>query len=284
MQINRRQFLSIAAAVSLSVTSVALLPACAQSQPNSWITTWTASPMAPRGVIPSSFSNRTVRQIVRVSIGGRKVRLGLSNEFGTEPLLIGAASVALAGREIACGGQHALTFGGSKSIIILLGAPALSDPVELDLAPLSELTVSLYLHERRFLDVRDESGLPPTPEGLRQRRELTLRAKCEHSPVMASINALQTFREDMQQSIHGRRCRCLHDPLDSDHDLWALPRRLGGSGLCGEHYVVLRARGRSAAGEQARFLSGDNLRKRCRATADSAGNGVLVQRGLKFWT
>ena len=31
-------------------------------------------------------------------------------------------------------------------------------------------------HERRFRDVRGESGLPPTPEGLRQRSEPTLSA------------------------------------------------------------------------------------------------------------
>jgi hypothetical protein len=36
-------------------------------------------------------------------------------------------------------------------------------------------------HERRFRDVRDESGLPPTPERLRRCSEPTLRAKggCE---------------------------------------------------------------------------------------------------------
>jgi hypothetical protein len=59
----------------------ATIPAIAQS----WISTWTASPQPPRGVMPTSFSNQTVRQIVRVSIGGSKVRIRLSNEFGTKP-------------------------------------------------------------------------------------------------------------------------------------------------------------------------------------------------------
>lgn len=119
----------------------------AQAQTNPWISTWTASPQSPRGVMPTTFSNRTVRQIVRVSIGGNKIRIRLSNEFGNKPVMIGAASVGLAGRtsDAAPGSLHPITFGGAKSIIIPPGAPALSDPVELAVAPLAELAVSLYL-------------------------------------------------------------------------------------------------------------------------------------------
>src|SRR5215470_19486485 len=91
-----RHLLPVVAAVALSVTS-ALAPAGAKAQTNAWISSWTASPMAPRGVMPASFSNRTIRQIVHLSVGGNKVRLRLSNEFGTKPVLIGAASVAMAG-------------------------------------------------------------------------------------------------------------------------------------------------------------------------------------------
>src|SRR6266700_7207322 len=79
----------------------ATIPAIAQS----WISTWTASPQPPRGVMPASLSNQTVRQIVRVSVGGSKVRIRLSNEFGSKPVLIGAASVGLAerGKDIVAG-------------------------------------------------------------------------------------------------------------------------------------------------------------------------------------
>ena len=45
-------------------------------------------------------------------------------------------------------------------------------------------------HERRFRDVRDKSGPPPTPEGLRQRSELTLRAKMSHSTHFAGAAGL----------------------------------------------------------------------------------------------
>src|SRR5215468_5920661 len=156
-----RHLLPVLAAAALSVNSSVLLPASAQVQTNSWISSWTASPQAPRGVIPTSFSNRTIRQIVHLSVGGSKVRLRLSNEFGTKPVLIGAASIATAGggSNIASGSVRPLTFGGSKSVIIPPGAPALSDPVELNVAPLSDLAVSLYLPAATDLGTVHATGL-----------------------------------------------------------------------------------------------------------------------------
>src|SRR5262249_22775971 len=111
-----RQLLPVLAAAALSVTAFALSPASAQVQTNAWISSWTASPMGPRGVMPASFSNRTIRQIVHLSIGGNKVRVRLSNEFGAKPVLIGAASVAMAGgtSEVVPASLRPLTFGGAK--------------------------------------------------------------------------------------------------------------------------------------------------------------------------
>ena len=126
-----------------------------------WVGTWTASPQPPRGVMPASFSNQTVRQIVRVSIGGSKVRIRLSNEFGSKPVQIGAASVGLAGKsaEIVAGSLRPLTFGGAKKITLLPGAPALSDPVELNVAPLSDLAIDLYLPAATELATVHQVGL-----------------------------------------------------------------------------------------------------------------------------
>jgi len=111
--------------------------------------------------MPTSFSNRTIRQVVHLSIGGNKIRLRLSNEFGTKPVLIGAASVAMAGAgsDIASASLRPLTFGGSKSVIIPPGAPALSDPAELNVAPLSDLAVSLYLPAATDLGTVHATGL-----------------------------------------------------------------------------------------------------------------------------
>ena len=147
------------AAATLSAFLFACQPADAQAA--NWIGSWTASPQAPRGAIPKSFSDRTIRQIVHLSVGGNKVRLRLSNEFGQRPLLIGAASIALAGdgARVAAGNSRAVTFGGSKSIIIPPGAPALSDPIELTVAPLSDLAVSLYLPAATDLTTVHATGL-----------------------------------------------------------------------------------------------------------------------------
>jgi lysophospholipase L1-like esterase len=111
--------------------------------------------------MPAIFSNQTVRQIVRVSVGGDRVRIRLSNEFGTKPVLIGAASIGLAGENsaIASGSPRPLTFGGSRSTVILPGAPALSDPVDLRVAPLSDVAVSLYLPATTDLGTVHQVGL-----------------------------------------------------------------------------------------------------------------------------
>jgi len=158
---RRRMIFIVLAGAALSVNSSALLPASAQVQTNSWISSWTASPQAPRGVMPTSFSNRTIRQVVHLSIGGNKIRLRLSNEFGTKPVLIGAASIAMAGAgsDIVSASLRTLTFGGSKSVIIPPGAPALSDPVELNVAPLSDLAVNLYLPAATDLATVHTTGL-----------------------------------------------------------------------------------------------------------------------------
>jgi lysophospholipase L1-like esterase len=121
------------------------IAAAASARAQTWIATWAASPQA--SAMPATFSNQTVRQIVHVSIGGSKVRVRLSNEHGTQPVVIGAASIGLAGTgaDTPTNTLRPLTFGGSKSITILAGAPVVSDPVELNVPPLSNLAVSIYL-------------------------------------------------------------------------------------------------------------------------------------------
>ncbi len=138
-----------------ALSYVSLLPATAQDS-TKWIGTWTASPQPawqadfplPLG-FPSNYFRSTIRQIARISIGGSKVRIILSNEYGTQPLKVGAAHVAITtdGAAIKPGSDRTLTFGGEGSIIIPPGAPAISDPVDLTVAPLSELSVSLYFPE-----------------------------------------------------------------------------------------------------------------------------------------
>jgi lysophospholipase L1-like esterase len=114
-----------------------------------WVGTWGASPQQPVtafGTAPS-FANQTVREIVRISVGGARFRVRLTNEFGTQPLLIGAAHIAISagGAAIKSGTDRVLTFSGHSSILVPPGAPVLSDPVDLKAADLASVAVSIYL-------------------------------------------------------------------------------------------------------------------------------------------
>jgi lysophospholipase L1-like esterase len=111
-----------------------------------WTDAWTASPDSagpPLGAV-------TVRQIIRSGIGGSSVRIRLSNFFGTAPLTIGPVHVAehASGSAIKPGTDHTVTFGGKPSVTIAKGGDVLSDPISLEVAPLSELAVSMYLPTR----------------------------------------------------------------------------------------------------------------------------------------
>jgi lysophospholipase L1-like esterase len=111
-----------------------------------WIATWGAAPDGlPDTVL--SFSNQTLRMVVRVSIGASQLRIRLSNEHGEAALHIGAAQLGLrqAGADIVPGSSRALSFSGYASITIPPGAPVLSDPVALLVPDQGELVVSLYL-------------------------------------------------------------------------------------------------------------------------------------------
>ena len=117
-----------------------------------WAATWASSPMSrptlsPGTSLPETFEKQTLRQRVRISLGGTQLRVRISNEFGATPMVIGAATMALAGTDSALqpGTLRTLTFGGSTSVTIPAGAPALSDPVNLEVKELAELNISLFL-------------------------------------------------------------------------------------------------------------------------------------------
>ncbi|EMF28652.1 SGNH hydrolase [Streptomyces gancidicus BKS 13-15] len=117
-----------------------------------WVRTWGASPQAPDSSVSrlDPFENATLRQFVRVSGGGSRVRIRLSNEYGTAPLTLGATRVALAdaGHQVQEGSSHAVTFGGRPAVTVPAGAPVLSDPVDLPVPALSRLAISVHVPGR----------------------------------------------------------------------------------------------------------------------------------------
>jgi lysophospholipase L1-like esterase len=117
-----------------------------------WVASWGSPPMpantapVPEGT-PQTLENQTVRHVAHLSIGGSKVRVRVSNEYGAGELRLGAAHFALhaGGDSIAAGTGRPLTFSGQRSIIIPMGAAALSDPVDFNLPSQSNVVVSVYL-------------------------------------------------------------------------------------------------------------------------------------------
>jgi lysophospholipase L1-like esterase len=109
-----------------------------------WVGTWTTAPMPVEGV---ALARQTIRNICRISIGGSSVRVRISNSYGTGDLHVGAVHLGVRREDasIVDGSGRSLTFNGSASITVPAGALVLSDPVNLDVAPLVDLAVSVYL-------------------------------------------------------------------------------------------------------------------------------------------
>jgi len=134
---------------SLFLAIVSLLPA---AQP-AWVATWATSAapqLADTAEMRSAklvFDNQTLREIVRISLGGDTVRVRLSNAFGKEAVHIGAAHLALRGKAsaIAAGSDRVLTFSGRSAVRIPPNGIVISDPVKLKVAAGSDLAISLFL-------------------------------------------------------------------------------------------------------------------------------------------
>jgi lysophospholipase L1-like esterase len=129
-----------------------LAPALAVAQDH-WVATWaTAQTLARTGPPPANpnatrgFSNQTIRMIARTSIPGKRLRVRLSNAFGSAPVKVGAAHVALRSKASAIveGSDRALTFGGKPGATLGPGVMLLSDPVDFSVPALADVAVSLY--------------------------------------------------------------------------------------------------------------------------------------------
>jgi lysophospholipase L1-like esterase len=132
----------------------AFLPvSSAATEGTHWVGTWAASMTLmqppPRSGLASSYSNVTLRDVVHTSLGGKALRLTLSNEFGAAPLLIAGVHVAISdgGSKIDAASDHAVMFGGQSSITIPAGTVAVSDAVEMSTPAFANLAVSIYLPE-----------------------------------------------------------------------------------------------------------------------------------------
>jgi lysophospholipase L1-like esterase len=105
-------------------------------------------------------ADTTLREIVHVSLGGPILRVVFTNEFGTDPLIIGAAHVAISqgGSTINLVSSDGLTFGGRTSVTIPPGALVVSDPATVKVPAASDLAISFFLPAQTIHQLTQHGG------------------------------------------------------------------------------------------------------------------------------
>ena len=116
-----------------------------------WLASWGSAQMIPEpqnALAPALWRNTTLRQVVQVSLGGARLRVRISNTFGTAPLVVDGASIARSlgpGRaDVEPSSLRRLYFSGRPSVTIPAGADYHSDPVELVHEAGANLALSLH--------------------------------------------------------------------------------------------------------------------------------------------
>ncbi|OLT37992.1 hypothetical protein BJF79_28275 [Actinomadura sp. CNU-125] len=155
-----RQSGTVLAAAALAVTCTATLaaaaaPADAAPARTRWSGAWTAAVMRPSGApwfptwAEQGFEDQSLRQVVRLGAGGSKVRIRLSNAYGTAPLRVTGASVGRTaeGAAVEPGTMRPVRFGRSPSVTVPAGGRTVSDPVALPVEARERLTITLYFAE-----------------------------------------------------------------------------------------------------------------------------------------
>lgn len=136
---------------------------CTASAEECWIGTWvTAQQLAePHNTPPAPhLANNTLRQVVRATLGGSRIRVQFSNKYSSGPVTINSAHIALStgGSSINTGTDTALMFSGSASVTIPAGQELYSDAVDFNVPPLTNLAVSIYFGSASSTNVTGHPG------------------------------------------------------------------------------------------------------------------------------
>ncbi len=176
----------------------AAISAAEPATPEHWVGTWAASPqLAEPGNLPPppGFVRATLRQTVHVSLGGKKLRVRFSNEFGNAPLVLASARLA---RSAGAGAidpatDRPITFDGRPAVAIPPGARAVSDVLEFDLAPLSDVAITVQL-ENPPKDLTSHPGSRATSyfqtDGNVSAPEMPAAIKIEHWYFISGLDVL----------------------------------------------------------------------------------------------
>jgi lysophospholipase L1-like esterase len=197
--------------VWVACVAVLMLPASSPwaQERGSWIGTWetsatglpTISKLGPYPVPPPRTLQGSIRYRLRISGGGSAIRLRFSNEYGDEPLVMGAVSVGLAahGLDAISGSLKRVTFSGSPAVSIPAGAPGLSDPIYMRVEALSDLIVTVYFPQGVRAAVSTADGVPIAPAFVEKTNatlmeHLTRTKTIGARPVMSAVSVFTVGR------------------------------------------------------------------------------------------
>jgi lysophospholipase L1-like esterase len=121
---------------------------------------WTASMMDATQVragttpVVEVFNNQSVRQVLRLSLGGDRVRIKVSNLFGKASITVSGAEVARStgGSGIDVASSRVVTFDGQPTVTLAAGEELLSDPIAFSATPLTPMAVTMYFASPNVLD------------------------------------------------------------------------------------------------------------------------------------
>ncbi len=152
MKFVQRHFVSLSLTLMIVGAAGAVRAQSPSKSPSTWTGTWAASQQIPepQNALPlDDLRDATVRQIFHLSIGGKTLRVRLSNAFGTKPLHFTSVHIArplsVSSPQVDPSTDEALTFSGSSEVIVPAGADYVSDPVSYPLEALSSLAVTFHL-------------------------------------------------------------------------------------------------------------------------------------------
>ena len=163
-----------------------------------WVGTWAGAPQLtePKNMPPApGLSSNTLRQVVHVSIAGKKLRVKFSNAFGTGPVEISSARIALSagGGAINKSTDKPLTFSGNNSVTIPAGKMASSDTFDFDLLALADVAVTIHFGETPP-DVTGHPGSRATSYvqagDATDATDLPMAAKTQHWYILTGIDVV----------------------------------------------------------------------------------------------
>ena len=117
-----------------------------------WVGTWSTAPqlVEPGNMPPPpGLTNNSLRQVVRVSIGGDTLRVRFSNEFSTSAVTMNSVQIAVStgGNTINVSTNKELRFNGNSQVTMNASSAVTSDPIAFDLTPRMDVAITIYFGE-----------------------------------------------------------------------------------------------------------------------------------------